>query len=306
MELRHLQYFVAVIDERTFTAAAAACHVAQPALSQQIARLEAELGIEVFHRTSRSVQLTEAGRVLEPFARSLLSTAELAVAEVDALIGLQRGHLRLGLVQTPTSPLDTIGLLGGFHQAYPGVVLEVTNAGSYEMLAAVQAGTLDVAIVGMPVRDLPSAVSAVTLSVDPLVALVPVSSPLAERTRVEIQEVLAAHRLIHFAPRSGLRHQVDAAIARAGARADVVVELSLITDMPALAAAGIGATVVPAGTARRLAPEVGARLHTLRLADPEAVHEISVIADPTRLSPAARLFRRWAIDAASAVATPPH
>src|SRR3954447_21126043 len=100
MELRHLRYFVAVAETSNFTRAAELSFVAQSALSQQVAALEKELGNQLFHRTSRAVTLTEAGEVLLPLARRILADVELAKMEMDALAGVQRGKLRLGLIQT--------------------------------------------------------------------------------------------------------------------------------------------------------------------------------------------------------------
>src|SRR5687768_407490 len=98
MDLRQLEYFVAVADERSFTKAALRCHVVQSALSHQIARLEREHGVRLFHRTSRSVRLAPAGEILLPHARALLQGAELAAAELAAFTGLITGRLRLGMV----------------------------------------------------------------------------------------------------------------------------------------------------------------------------------------------------------------
>lgn len=85
MDLRHLKYFLAVAETRNFTQAAANCYVAQSALSQQIARLEKEVGAQLFSRTSRSVRLTAAGELLEPLARRILADVDNAQAALDAL-----------------------------------------------------------------------------------------------------------------------------------------------------------------------------------------------------------------------------
>src|SRR5580658_3924177 len=106
MELRYLRYFLAVAETRNFTRAAAQCFVAQSALSEQIARLEVEVGTALFARTSRTVRLTAAGEVLVPLARRVLADVELAQAELDALGGLRRGRLRLGLLQAAASGMD--------------------------------------------------------------------------------------------------------------------------------------------------------------------------------------------------------
>src|SRR4051812_48113091 len=100
MDLRHLEYFVAVAEEGNFTRAAARCHVVQSALSHQIAALEREHGVTLFHRTSRSVQVAPAGELLLPHARRLLRDAELARDELAAFTGVLTGRLRLGMVGT--------------------------------------------------------------------------------------------------------------------------------------------------------------------------------------------------------------
>ncbi|MET0866011.1 MAG: LysR family transcriptional regulator, partial [Nakamurella sp.] len=100
MDVRQLEYFVAVADELSFTRAAARCHVVQSALSYQIARLERESGVLLFERTSRSVRLAAAGELLLPRARRVLAELDIAGAELSALAGVQTGRLRLGVIGT--------------------------------------------------------------------------------------------------------------------------------------------------------------------------------------------------------------
>src|ERR1700760_4634673 len=118
MELRHLRYFLAVASARSFTRAAAQCYVAQSALREQIARLESEVGSQLFVRTSRTVRLTAAGEVLIPLA-----------------------------------PLDLAAVLGDFHRRFAEIEFEVTSEPSAGMVTAVSAGTLDLAIVGLFPED---------------------------------------------------------------------------------------------------------------------------------------------------------
>jgi len=148
MELRHLTYFVAVAETENFTRAAAQCFVAQSALSQQVARLETEVGALLFARNSRSVRLTEAGEVLLPLARRILADVDNAQAELDALRSLRRGRLRLGLLQSAANPVDQIAVIGAFHESYPGIDILVTDETSSAMVEAVGAG---VRFVGAPV-----------------------------------------------------------------------------------------------------------------------------------------------------------
>lgn len=298
MELRHLRYFLAVAETHNFTQAAARCYVAQSALSQQIARLEKDVGAPLFSRTSRSVRLTAAGELLEPRARRILADVDNAQAALDALAGLRRGRLRLGLVQTMAVPFDMVEVLADYRARYPGVDLRVSNDPSSKMAAAVLAGTLDVGVVGLAARQVPEGLDHRTLGSAPLVAVVPREHALADREAIDLAELPDSHPLIQFTRGSGLRHQVEAAFARARAEAGRHFEVGQIHDMIRLAARGVGVTVVPRSTV--VGPgsvlgldavdelPLGARM--LRLTDDEAVHHICVAYDGTRLAPAAEAF----------------
>src|SRR5438270_8481792 len=113
MELRQLEYFVAVAEERNFTRAAERVHVAQPGVSAQIRRLERELGQELLDRSGRAVRLTEVGSAVLPYARAALAAVEGARLAVDELTGLLRGHVRVGMVTSHDE--DVPGLLAAFH-----------------------------------------------------------------------------------------------------------------------------------------------------------------------------------------------
>ncbi|MEV7320586.1 LysR family transcriptional regulator [Streptomyces sp. NPDC093970] len=298
MELRHLRYFLAVAETRNFTQAAVRCYVAQSALSQQIARLEKDVGAALFSRTSRSVRLTAAGELLRPLARRILADVDNAQAALDALAGLRRGRLRLGLVQTMAVPFDMVEVLADYRVRHPGVDLGVSNAPSSEMADAVLAGGLDLAVVGLAGDQVPDGLDHRTLGSGPLVVVVPGEHPLADRDAVGLADLPDSHPLIRFTRGSGLGRQVEAAFARAGVDAGRHFEVGQIRDMIRLAARGVGVTVVPRSavvgpgsvmgldTADGL--PLGARM--LRLTDPEAVHHVCVVFDGTRLAPAAEAF----------------
>ncbi|WP_329348591.1 LysR family transcriptional regulator [Streptomyces sp. NBC_01261] len=297
MDLRHLKYFLAVAETRNFTQAAASCYVAQSALSQQIARLEKDVGARLFSRTSRSVRLTAAGELLEPLARRILADVDTARAALDALSGLRRGRLRLGLVQTRASSVDLVEVMADYHARYPGIDFHVTNAPSAEMAAAVLAGDLDIAIVGLGPRQVPEGLDHLVLAVDPLVLIVPAGHALADRDTVDLADLPESHQLIQFTRGSGLRRQVEASFARAGVEPGQHFQVGQIQDMIRLAARGIGVTVVPRssvfdgsapGASLGDALPYGAR--ALRIADEAAVHTICAVHDSKRLAPAAAAF----------------
>jgi len=305
MDLRHLKYFLAVAETRNFTQAAASCYVAQSALSQQIARLEKDVGAQLFSRTSRSVRLTAAGELLEPLARRILADVDTAKAALDALSGLRRGRLRLGLVQTRASSVDLVEVMADYHARYPGIDFHVTNAPSAEMAAAVLAGDLDIAIVGLGPRQIPDGLDHQVLAADPLVLIVPADHALADREAVDLADLPESHQLIQFTRGSGLRRQVLAAFARAGVEPGQHFQVGQIQDMIRLAARGIGVTVVPRSSVfldpvpdqnppDKIPPDTkdalpyGAR--ALRIADEAAVHTICAVHDSKRLAPAAAAF----------------
>ncbi|MDV7218567.1 LysR family transcriptional regulator [Streptomyces prunicolor] len=305
MDLRHLKYFLAVAETRNFTQAAASCYVAQSALSQQIARLEKDVGAQLFSRTSRSVRLTAAGELLEPLARRILADVDTAKAALDALSGLRRGRLRLGLVQTRASSVDLVEVMADYHARYPGIDFHVTNAPSAEMAAAVLAGDLDIAIVGLSPRQIPDGLDHQVLAADPLVLIVPADHALADREAVDLADLPESHQLIQFTRGSGLRRQVEAAFARAGVEPGQHFQVGQIQDMIRLAARGIGVTVVPRSSVfldpvpdqnppdqnppdTEDALPYGAR--ALRIADEAAVHTICAVHDSKRLAPAAAAF----------------
>jgi DNA-binding transcriptional LysR family regulator len=151
MELRHLRYFVAVAEELNFRRAAERLNLAQPALSSQIKSLEEELEARLFERTTRSVALTPAGRVLLHEARAVLGAAAQAEQFTrKAQLGVV-GTLRVGVIAPAASP-RLAGVLRHFHQHFPGVQLALSEMVSSEQLRRLRAGELDVGLLRPPVH----------------------------------------------------------------------------------------------------------------------------------------------------------
>ena len=290
MEIRHLRYFLSVAENSSFTKAAAQHYVAQSALSQQIARLEAELGSALFYRSTREVSLTEAGEVLVPLARRVIADAENAKMEMQALTGLRRGTLRLGLIQAPATSIDVLGVMGEFHERYPGIRFQITEGTTTEMVEAVAGGGLDVALTGLAAAEAPPGVRCVELGSEPLVTVVSAKHPLAGRRRIALADLAEDEQFIHFRRGSGLRRRVEAAFARAGLDPAVFFEMGQISDMVELAARNVGVTIVPR-TALTKAGEInGVRFAVISLNDDQARHPVSIVYNPARLSSAAKAF----------------
>ncbi|WP_330254414.1 LysR substrate-binding domain-containing protein [Nocardia sp. NBC_00565] len=186
MELRQLRYFVTVAEELHFGRAAERLHIAQPAVSQQVRRLERELRVQLLDRSPRRVRLTEAGLRFLPAARRVLAAADQARASVADLAGGRAAVLRLGTVTGLGARLDAI--LDAFTERVPHLQVELVTLPVRERLAQVADGRLDAAFVRAPAED--------TLELeylhawdDPLVAVLPARHPLAAHNTVRLADL---------------------------------------------------------------------------------------------------------------------
>jgi DNA-binding transcriptional LysR family regulator len=246
MDARQMEYIVAVDEEGSFTRAAARHHIAQSALSHQVARLEAELGIRIFDRTSRSVRLSDAGQVLLPHARQILLDIANARAALDELAGVMRGSLRIGMTQTAGRTLDLVALIGQFHRCYPDIELTTMTGPGAELIENVRGGRLHVALGALPAAEIPEDVTFDPLGApEPLVAVVPADHRLAARKRVRLEELSREGSFVEFRPGTVLRQEVDAAFVAAGIGPTSSFEVGQIADMVHYAANGLGVAIVP-------------------------------------------------------------
>jgi DNA-binding transcriptional LysR family regulator len=243
MELRQLEYFVAVVEEANFTRAAARLHVTQPGVSAQIRQLERELGHTLLDRSTRIVRPTEAGAAVLPHARAALQAVAGARAAVDELAGLLRGHVSVGSVAVGGS-IDLAGRLADFHQDHPGVEITLTEDSSDRLIASLAAGQLDLALIGLADAEPPGLVIEVIVDV-PLVAIVGPGHWLADRRSVTLKD-LAGLPLITLPAGSGVRTALDAGFAALGERPRIAFEASHPGVLTRLADRGLGIAVLPA------------------------------------------------------------
>jgi DNA-binding transcriptional LysR family regulator len=195
MELRALEYFVAVAEERHFTRAAGRVHVSQSGLSATIRSLESELREPLFERTTRRVQLTPAGEALLPEARRALAAARAGAEAVHAVHGLQRGTVSLGVMQQ-MSLIDLPRTLARYTRRYPGIELRLRHAPARDLQQQVLDGELDIAI-SWPSGRPDSRLSSVTLMRTPLVLVCRHDDPLATRSTASASD-LAERRVVGF------------------------------------------------------------------------------------------------------------
>lgn len=245
MELRHLEYFIAVAEERNFTRAAGRLHIAQSAVSAAVKSLERELGAPLLERTSKHVALTDAGAVLLPKARAALDAVRDARDAVDETRGGLRGTLRIGTMTSASRLIDIPALIGRYHRRYPGVDLLLTPApgGSKILAEAVADGASDLAFVSLPGPP-PAGVALRDLASDGLTLVVPADHPLAGRDRVPIAE-LNGETFVDFPAGYGTRVVADRAFATAGLTRRVAVEITNIAEGADYVHHGLGIALLP-------------------------------------------------------------
>ncbi|CAL9598761.1 LysR family transcriptional regulator [Streptomyces sp. enrichment culture] len=241
MELRQLEYFVAVAEERNFTRAAERVHISQSGVSAQIRQLERELGAELFDRSARTVTLTPAGKAALDHARDALAAAGAVGQAVDEVTDLIRGRVTVGMVTGCTiTPL--FEALAAFHTAHPGVEIALLEEASDRLADGVRTGALDLALLGAAART-PEGLDAHTVISERLVAAVPAGHPLQRRRRVTLRD-LAAYPVVCMPPGSGLRAVLDQACAAQGVEPAVALEASAADAIAGLAARGLGVAVL--------------------------------------------------------------
>src|ERR671932_278377 len=243
MTLQQLAYFLAAADAGSFSAAAEELHMAQPSLSEQIRRLEAELGVELFARAGRGLTLTEAGRLLRPHAQRTLADAEEAAASVREVRDLAGGTVVFGTFSSAHHYLLG-GLVQEFRSRHPNVRVRVLGQNSAEVADAVREGGLEAGLVVLPVDDRGLDVRPEMREEELYVS----ADPDRLREPVTIER-LADAPLILYDARWGAddptRRQLRERAQEAGVKVEPVIEVEYLTAALDLAARGLGDTVSP-------------------------------------------------------------
>lgn len=196
MELYTMRYVLAVAEHENFSLAAQACHVGQPALSQQVSKLEAELGIALFHRSSRGVSLTEAGREFVHRAREIMQRTDALQAEMANYAGLQKGTLNLGII-TSLQCINFGGLLSAFCSTYQNISVNINQGGTYHLMEQLSERSLDVALMNRPIARLPAHLQFQKLGEDRYSLAVPKIHPLSGRDYVSLTELKNERFVFH-------------------------------------------------------------------------------------------------------------
>jgi LysR family transcriptional regulator, transcription activator of glutamate synthase operon len=252
VELRQLVYFEAVVRCGGFSRAAQHLRVAQPAVSAQVRRLEAELGTALLERTTRRVTLTQAGELFLTRARAVLDQLDQARADLAELAGVMRGRLRVGATQG-LAALDVPGLVATFHRRYPGVTLALRTGLVAKLLHHLAAGELDV-VLGPIHADLAPGFVAEPLVTEELVLVSPTDAGLPAGP-VSLDRV-RDEPFVCLAEGSGLHRMLLDAGAAAGFEPRVVFETHRPASIRELVAAGLGVALLASANARGAGPDV--------------------------------------------------
>ena len=241
MELRQLEYFVAVAEEANFTRAAERVHISQSGVSAQVRTLETELGTALFDRSGRVARLTGAGTAALPYARAALDCAADLREAIDEVKGVVRGRLTIGMV-TGCEVTPLFAALAAFHREHPAIELELMENNSDHLIAAVIAGVADVALVGVAGAP-PEHLRSEVIAREGLVALVPPGCPLATAKEVPLAE-LTAYPLVTLPEGTGIRAAFDEACVTASLIPDVALVASAPGAVAELASRGLGIAVL--------------------------------------------------------------
>ncbi|MCW2906866.1 MAG: putative LysR-family transcriptional regulator [Actinomycetia bacterium] len=247
MELRQLAYFEAVVRHGGFSRAAEQLHIAQPAVSSQVRRLERELGAALLERTTRRVRLTPAGELVLARARSALAQVDGARADLAELATVTRGQLRIGATQLLAS-LDLPRALAGFHRRYPGVTIALRTGLIADLLADLDAGRIDVAL--CPIHDdLPARYLAQPLAPEVVVLATPPGRYAFAGDAARLADV-RDEPFVCLPAGSGLHGILVAAAAAAGFEPRIPFETHSPASICELVAAGLGVALLAGSSAR--------------------------------------------------------
>jgi LysR family transcriptional regulator, transcription activator of glutamate synthase operon len=270
MDLRQLRYLVALAEESNFTRAAAREHIAQPALSQQVRRLEDELGVPLVERTTRQVTITDAGRVLVARARRILAELDSARAELLAIRGLEAGHVTVGTMHT-MGPIDVSLPLAIFHERHPAIELTVEEHASEELAEMLRDDELDLAFLSVTERVESHGLGLHQLVSEELVVLLPTAHRLAGRRQLRLSE-LREEEFISYREGARLRELLVSAGRAAGFQPQIRLESNESPRIRRLVARGMGVAILP----RSDAAAPGADVAVVTLTDPPLSRDITL------------------------------
>ncbi|WP_199909947.1 cidABC operon transcriptional activator CidR [Paenibacillus sp. CAA11] len=288
MDIRQLQYLVEVARLKSFTKAAESLFITQPTISKTIRLMEEELGVQLFDRLGKRIELTDAGKIIVEQAHTILTSFQNLSAELDDLRNLKRGHIRIGLPPMVGSSFFP-KVIGQFHQRYPDITIQLFEDGAKKVEVDVAAGTLDVGVVVLP--TLGEGFGCFPFVEERLKLLVHPSHWLAKQREVGLAE-LVQESFVLFREDFMLHDRIITECAKVGFQPRVIYESSQWDLISEMVGAGLGVALLPETICREVDPE---RVSIIPLVDPVIPWKLGMIWREDRyLSFAAREWIRFA------------
>lgn len=268
MDIKHLQYFIEVARCNSFTRAADKLYITQPTISKMIKNLETELGVVLFDRSQKKLALTDAGRVIYEQAQLIDKAFNNLEIELDNLLGLKKGHVRIGLPPI-MDPRLFPKIVGSFHEIYPDITFQLVEDGSKKIEEDVAHDELDIGIVVLPTNDLFHSFSFLK---ENLKLIVHPSHPFAEREQVDLHE-LKAESFILFNKDFVLNDRIISSCKQAGFEPHVVSESSQWAFIEEMVSCKLGVSLLPESICHHLAGNV----RTLNVVNPTIHWHLALI-----------------------------
>jgi LysR family transcriptional regulator, hydrogen peroxide-inducible genes activator len=268
MELHQLRYFCAIVDAGSFSGAARQTHVSQPSLSQQIRKLEDELGARLFDRLGRSVRLTEIGQTFLPRARAVLREVEAARGDLAHQKDSMGGTIAVGVIPT-VAPYFLPSHLTNFSRKFPDARISIVEEITPVLLERLRAATIDLALLALPIRG--HEFEAFPILTEPLFAALPKNHHLARLQTLSLKDLRAEPFLLL---RDGhcFRENALAACDRARLHPQIVFESGQFSSLLSMVATGMGVSIVP-----EMAIDKKSSCAYVRLADDHATRTIGAV-----------------------------
>ncbi|ASK61844.1 LysR family transcriptional regulator [Virgibacillus phasianinus] len=269
MEIKHLQYFMEVTRTGNFTHTAENLYITQPALSRIIKSLEDELGAPLFIRSRKKLKLTEAGQVLYKHAQEIENQVQLMETDLDRLLTLKKGHIRIGL-PTIINSFFFSDLIGSFHQEYPEVTFGLEEDGSKLIEDKIVHGQLDFGVIVLPKKH--DSYDYYTFVNERLRLVIPSSHHLVGKQKVSLHE-LKGEAFIMFNQDFSLRNRILTACNDTGFQPRIISETSQLDFIEEMVASNLGITLLPESTSLKLTSQI----QTIAVVNPSIEWNLAMI-----------------------------
>ena len=288
MDFHHLKYFVEVAEQKSFSKAARNLHISQSAISRTIRALEDELGVVLFIRNAKSVELTDGGTIFLTHSKRVVFMFEHLKVDFENEVRLEQGSIRIGIPPITDAPIFA-HLLGEFKKAYPQISLELFEQGSKKVELSAQEGLVDIGIICTKANE--KEFESFYLTSDPLAVVIPKNNPLADKDSIRLQDLTGQSFVLHKDD-FNLHDEIIKACKAAGFTPNIIFETSQRDLMLQTVAAELAIAILPSRLCPNLADTpILSKSVAVKTLHPEMMHTLYVIWKKGHyLSHAARLW----------------